>query len=87
MPVCKAASLLIPKEAGHNAAKLIVLFGTTSLSRSWPAEKATTRGDLFWLGGESWGFSTRLLWCRYHAQGSRFNRTLLKVDRDGRACL
>jgi hypothetical protein len=32
-------SLLIPKEAGHNGAKLIVLFGTSSLSRSWPAER------------------------------------------------
>jgi hypothetical protein len=80
MPVYKAASLLIPEEAGHNAAKLIVLFGTSSLSRSWPAQKATTHGDLFWLGGESWGFSTPLLWYRYHAQGSRFNGTILKVD-------
>ena len=50
----KAAPLLIPKEAGHNGAKLIVLFGTSSLYRSWPAEQATTRGDLVWLGLESW---------------------------------
>lgn len=54
MPVYRAASLSIPKEAGHNGAKLIVLFGTSSLSRSWPAEKATTRGDLVWLGLKPW---------------------------------
>lgn len=47
VPAHIAASLLVPQEAGHCAAKKIALFGTSSLSRSWPAER---RGALFGLG-------------------------------------